>query len=176
MLINTAGVRGWRSEVTWAVCYFPGCLGDTQFSFRFRQSVGRRTSRLRDDLYNRDAPVTLQVRLTWFLNGWLLQPHRCVTFLFCLSERNGAFLRLRLLQTSEGRLCEEGLLPEGHQTHLCSPVFTCSQVVMMVIVIWLCVSVPGAGVKVAIHSPVPLADADHCTWVLWEAWALPWSG
>uniref|UniRef100_A0A3Q0RC01 DENN/MADD domain containing 6B n=1 Tax=Amphilophus citrinellus TaxID=61819 RepID=A0A3Q0RC01_AMPCI len=53
-------VRRWRSEVMWALCVFPGCLGDTQFSFRFRQSVGRRASRHRDDLYNRDAPVTLQ--------------------------------------------------------------------------------------------------------------------
>uniref|UniRef100_A0A7N6F882 UDENN domain-containing protein n=1 Tax=Anabas testudineus TaxID=64144 RepID=A0A7N6F882_ANATE len=39
------------------VCYFPGCLGDTQFSFRLRQSVGRRTSRFTDDVYNRDAPL-----------------------------------------------------------------------------------------------------------------------
>uniref|UniRef100_A0A7N9AT18 UDENN domain-containing protein n=1 Tax=Mastacembelus armatus TaxID=205130 RepID=A0A7N9AT18_9TELE len=43
------------------VCYFPGCLGDTQFSFRLRQSVGRRTSRFTEDVYNRDAPVTLEV-------------------------------------------------------------------------------------------------------------------
>ncbi|XP_047192299.1 protein DENND6B-like isoform X2 [Scophthalmus maximus] len=48
------------------ICYlsFPdsysGCLGDTQFSFRLRQSVGRRASRSREDIYNRDAPVTLQ--------------------------------------------------------------------------------------------------------------------
>ncbi|TNN83822.1 Protein DENND6B [Liparis tanakae] len=49
-----------------SICYlsFPdsysGCIGDTQFSFRFRQSVGRRASRLRDDAYNREAPPTLQ--------------------------------------------------------------------------------------------------------------------
>lgn len=41
---------------------FPGCLGDTQFSFRFRQSVGRRALKLTEDVYNRDAPVSLQVR------------------------------------------------------------------------------------------------------------------
>lgn len=41
--------------------YFPGCLGDTQFSFRLRQSVGRRALGRRDDVYNRDAPITLQV-------------------------------------------------------------------------------------------------------------------
>lgn len=39
----------------------PGCLGDTQFSFRFRQSVGRRALKLTEDVYNRDAPVSLQV-------------------------------------------------------------------------------------------------------------------
>uniref|UniRef100_A0A672G8R5 UDENN domain-containing protein n=1 Tax=Salarias fasciatus TaxID=181472 RepID=A0A672G8R5_SALFA len=49
-----------------SICYlsFPdsysGCLGDTQFSFRLRQSVGRRASRSRDDVYNREAPVTLE--------------------------------------------------------------------------------------------------------------------
>ncbi|TKS90358.1 Protein DENND6B DENN domain-containing protein 6B [Collichthys lucidus] len=55
-----------------SICYlsFPdsysGCLGDTQFSFRLRQSVGRRTSRFRDDVYNRDAPVTLQTEVSHF--------------------------------------------------------------------------------------------------------------
>ncbi|XP_034719958.1 protein DENND6B-like [Etheostoma cragini] len=50
-----------------SICYlsFPdsysGGLGDTQFSFRLRQSVGRRAWRLREDIYNRDAPPTLQV-------------------------------------------------------------------------------------------------------------------
>uniref|UniRef100_A0A671UDH8 DENN/MADD domain containing 6B n=1 Tax=Sparus aurata TaxID=8175 RepID=A0A671UDH8_SPAAU len=48
--------RGKRSHV---LLHFPGCLGDTQFSFRLRQSVGRRASRFREDVYNRDAPVTL---------------------------------------------------------------------------------------------------------------------
>uniref|UniRef100_A0A7N8Y8M3 UDENN domain-containing protein n=1 Tax=Mastacembelus armatus TaxID=205130 RepID=A0A7N8Y8M3_9TELE len=48
------------------VCYFPGCLGDTQFSFRLRQSVGRRTSRFTEDVYNRDAPVTLQREVSHF--------------------------------------------------------------------------------------------------------------
>lgn len=42
--------------------HVPGCLGDTQFSFRFRQSVGRRALKLKEDIYNRDAPVSLQVR------------------------------------------------------------------------------------------------------------------
>ncbi|CAI5636729.1 unnamed protein product [Oreochromis niloticus] len=64
-LVYPQDVKLTEKEKT-SICYlsFPdsysGCLGDTQFSFRFRQSVGRRTSRLRDDLYNRDAPVTLQ--------------------------------------------------------------------------------------------------------------------
>ncbi|KAF0028680.1 hypothetical protein F2P81_017785 [Scophthalmus maximus] len=54
------------------ICYlsFPdsysGCLGDTQFSFRLRQSVGRRASRSREDIYNRDAPVTLQKEVSHF--------------------------------------------------------------------------------------------------------------
>ncbi|XP_051976442.1 protein DENND6B-like [Xyrauchen texanus] len=50
-----------------SICYlsFPdsysGCLGDTQFSFRLRQSVGRSGSWFgQEDVYNRDAPVTLQ--------------------------------------------------------------------------------------------------------------------
>ncbi|XP_042367649.1 protein DENND6B isoform X2 [Plectropomus leopardus] len=55
-----------------SICYlsFPdsysGCLGDTQFSFRLRQSVGRRAKRLREDIYNRDAPVTLQTEVSHF--------------------------------------------------------------------------------------------------------------
>jgi len=41
----------------------PGCLGDTQFSFRLRQSVGRSSSWFgQEDAYNKDAPVDLQVR------------------------------------------------------------------------------------------------------------------
>uniref|UniRef100_A0A673M817 Protein DENND6B-like n=1 Tax=Sinocyclocheilus rhinocerous TaxID=307959 RepID=A0A673M817_9TELE len=50
-----------------SICYlsFPdsysGCLGDTQFSFRLRQSVGRSSSWFgQEDVYNKDAPVTLQ--------------------------------------------------------------------------------------------------------------------
>ncbi|XP_076578862.1 protein DENND6B isoform X1 [Chaetodon auriga] len=55
-----------------SICYlsFPdsysGCLGDTQFSFRLRQSVGRRASRFREDVYNRDAPATLQTEASHF--------------------------------------------------------------------------------------------------------------
>ncbi|XP_069375954.1 protein DENND6B isoform X2 [Paralichthys olivaceus] len=55
-----------------SICYlsFPdsysGCLGDTQFSFRLRQSVGRRSSRFKDDVYNQDAPVTLQREASHF--------------------------------------------------------------------------------------------------------------
>ncbi|XP_006633842.1 protein DENND6B isoform X1 [Lepisosteus oculatus] len=56
-----------------SICYlsFPdsysGCLGDTQFSFRVRQSVGQKTSWFRDeDAYNRDAPVTLQRELAHY--------------------------------------------------------------------------------------------------------------
>lgn len=53
------------------ICYlsFPdsysGCLGDTQFSFRMRQSVGRRGSR-DGEIYNRDAPATLQKEVSHF--------------------------------------------------------------------------------------------------------------
>uniref|UniRef100_A0A8C4RUB1 DENN/MADD domain containing 6B n=1 Tax=Erpetoichthys calabaricus TaxID=27687 RepID=A0A8C4RUB1_ERPCA len=49
------------------ICYlsFPdsysGCLGDTQFSFRVRQSVGQKSSWfVEEDIYSREAPVTLQ--------------------------------------------------------------------------------------------------------------------
>lgn len=54
-----------------SICYlsFPdsysGCLGDTQFSFRMRQSVGRRGSR-DGEIYNRDAPATLQKEVSHF--------------------------------------------------------------------------------------------------------------
>uniref|UniRef100_A0AAQ5ZJW0 UDENN domain-containing protein n=1 Tax=Amphiprion ocellaris TaxID=80972 RepID=A0AAQ5ZJW0_AMPOC len=64
-LVYPQDVKLTEKEKT-SICYlsFPdsysGCLGDTQFSFRLRQSVGRRASKLRDDIYNRDAPVTLQ--------------------------------------------------------------------------------------------------------------------
>ncbi|KAK0134435.1 Protein DENND6B [Merluccius polli] len=55
-----------------SICYlsFPdsysGCLGDTQFSFRFRQSIGRKSSGFGEDAYNRDAPITLQRELGHF--------------------------------------------------------------------------------------------------------------
>ena len=49
-------------KLTVSVCLFPGCLGDTQFSFRFRQSIGRNSPDFGEDAYDRDAPVTLQVR------------------------------------------------------------------------------------------------------------------
>lgn len=55
-----------------SICYlsFPdsysGCLGDTQFSFRFRQSIGRKSCDFGEDAYNRDAPVTLQRELGHF--------------------------------------------------------------------------------------------------------------
>uniref|UniRef100_A0A674MK52 DENN/MADD domain containing 6B n=1 Tax=Takifugu rubripes TaxID=31033 RepID=A0A674MK52_TAKRU len=63
---------GQAIEVKSSVCYlsFPdsysGCLGDTQFSFRFRQSVGRRALQLTEDVYNRDAPVSLQREVSHF--------------------------------------------------------------------------------------------------------------
>lgn len=101
---------------------FPGCLGDTQFSFRFRQSVGRRALRLTEDIYNRDAPVSLQVRppRTTSSAGLL---SRCPA----VSAEGGVpFLWLRLLQTSEGRLCEERILPESG-SHLSPAVPSCPQ-------------------------------------------------
>lgn len=56
-----------------SICYlsFPdsysGCLGDTQFSFRLRQSVGRSGAWFgEEDTYSRDAPITLQRELAHF--------------------------------------------------------------------------------------------------------------
>uniref|UniRef100_A0A8B9JX63 DENN/MADD domain containing 6B n=1 Tax=Astyanax mexicanus TaxID=7994 RepID=A0A8B9JX63_ASTMX len=48
--------------------FFPGCLGDTQFSFRLRQSVGRVSGSWfgEEDKYNRDAPLILQKELAHF--------------------------------------------------------------------------------------------------------------
>lgn len=98
---------------------FPGCLGDTQFSFRLRQSVGRRATRRQEEAYNRDAPVTLQVRAKlllpafWFSgappSGAQLISHRSLVSL----DGGIPFLWLRLLQTGEGRVREERILPEG---------------------------------------------------------------
>ncbi|XP_042259460.1 protein DENND6B [Thunnus maccoyii] len=70
-LVYPQDVKLTEKEKT-SICYlsFPdsysGCLGDTQFSFRLRQSVGRRAARFRDDVYNRDAPVTLQREVSHF--------------------------------------------------------------------------------------------------------------
>uniref|UniRef100_A0A8C4RW82 DENN/MADD domain containing 6B n=1 Tax=Erpetoichthys calabaricus TaxID=27687 RepID=A0A8C4RW82_ERPCA len=55
-------------SITFLVSFFnivflslKGCLGDTQFSFRVRQSVGQKSSWfVEEDIYSREAPVTLQ--------------------------------------------------------------------------------------------------------------------
>uniref|UniRef100_A0A1A8L7N8 DENN/MADD domain containing 6B n=1 Tax=Nothobranchius pienaari TaxID=704102 RepID=A0A1A8L7N8_9TELE len=68
-LIYPQDVKLTEKEKT-SICYlsFPdsysGCLGDTKFTFRLRQSVGRKSSR--EDVYNRDAPVTLQKETAHF--------------------------------------------------------------------------------------------------------------
>lgn len=106
-------------EVTRSLCDFPGCHGDTQFTFRFRQSVGRRGSSA-IDAYNRDAPASLQVR-----------PLTCspvreqeVLMLRSISPVGSCtFLWIRLLPPGEGHLCEERLLPEG-DSPVCSPVMS----------------------------------------------------
>ncbi|TSK13567.1 Protein DENND6B [Bagarius yarrelli] len=57
-----------------SICYlsfpdsFSGCLGDTQFSFRLRQSVGRASGLWfgDKDVYNREAPPTLQKEMAHF--------------------------------------------------------------------------------------------------------------
>ncbi|XP_068611241.1 protein DENND6B [Brachionichthys hirsutus] len=56
-----------------SICYlsFPdsysGCIGDTRFSFRLRQSVGRRAPKVRGDVYTRDAAAPLQAETSHFL-------------------------------------------------------------------------------------------------------------
>lgn len=124
---------------------FPGCLGDTQFSFRLRQSVGRRAARRQEEAYNRDAPITLQVStkpllpVSWF--GfvkcgvvWCVErPLQTLADLTWLVSPDGGvpFLWLRLLQTGEGCVCEERILPEGQlaQQHLgVSPMMSCDRV------------------------------------------------
>ncbi|NXC48064.1 DEN6B protein, partial [Penelope pileata] len=66
MLVYPYDFRLTEKEKT-SICYlsFPdsysGGLGDTQFSFRLRQSGGQRTTPYEDDgEYNREAPLTLQ--------------------------------------------------------------------------------------------------------------------
>ncbi|XP_075967395.1 protein DENND6B isoform X3 [Anarhichas minor] len=69
-LVYPQDVKLTEKEKT-SICYlsFPdsysGCIGDTQFSFRLRQSVGR-LSRFREDVYNREAPPTLQTEASHF--------------------------------------------------------------------------------------------------------------
>uniref|UniRef100_A0A3Q3W730 UDENN domain-containing protein n=1 Tax=Mola mola TaxID=94237 RepID=A0A3Q3W730_MOLML len=46
-----------------SICYL--CVM-TCFSFRMRQLVGRRSLKLREDVYNRDVPVTLQTEVSHF--------------------------------------------------------------------------------------------------------------
>lgn len=97
---------------------FPGCLGDTQFSFRLRQSVGRRATRRQEEVYNRDAPVTLQVRaeslLPVFRFKWSAYFRHLADFTWLVSLDGGLpFLWLCLLQTGEGCVREERILPEG---------------------------------------------------------------
>ncbi|TRY82369.1 hypothetical protein DNTS_015109 [Danionella cerebrum] len=65
-LIYPVDVKLTEKEKT-SLCYlsFPdsysGCLGDTQFSFRMRQSMGRRSPWFeQEDPYNKDVPVNLQ--------------------------------------------------------------------------------------------------------------------
>ncbi|XP_059510524.1 protein DENND6B isoform X4 [Stegostoma tigrinum] len=65
-LVYPHDVRLTEKEKT-SICYlsFPdsysGCLGDTQFSFRIRQTMGHKLSMNGDEeMYNRDAPVVLQ--------------------------------------------------------------------------------------------------------------------
>ncbi|XP_041059586.1 protein DENND6B isoform X2 [Carcharodon carcharias] len=65
-LVYPHDVRLTEKEKT-SICYlsFPdsysGCLGDTQFSFRIRKTVGHKLSMDEDEeKYNRDAPVVLQ--------------------------------------------------------------------------------------------------------------------
>lgn len=46
----------------WGLPPFPGCLGDTQFSFRIRQCGGQRSPwHAEDRRYDSGAPVSLQV-------------------------------------------------------------------------------------------------------------------
>ncbi|XP_028306138.1 protein DENND6B [Gouania willdenowi] len=70
-LVYPQDVKLTEKEKT-SICYlsFPdsysGCLGDTQFSFRLRQSVGRRASRCKENVYDQDAPITLQSEKSHF--------------------------------------------------------------------------------------------------------------
>ncbi|XP_077450372.1 protein DENND6B [Stigmatopora argus] len=71
-LVYPPGVKLTEKEKS-SLCYlsFPdsysGCIGDTCFSFRMRQSVGRRRRRRpTDEAYDRDAPAALQMEASHF--------------------------------------------------------------------------------------------------------------
>ncbi|NXL67948.1 DEN6B protein, partial [Chordeiles acutipennis] len=76
-----------------------GGLGDTQFSFRLRQSGGQRTAHYEDDgAYNREAPLTLQVSCVSVLYLHLLSKQKCCCSLVLVSRLPYVNLFQSLLQ------------------------------------------------------------------------------
>lgn len=84
--------------------------------------MGRRALKLMEDIYNRDAPVSLQVSHAP-TDDIITQSPPLTMSHFVSTEGSVPFLWLRLLQTSEGHLCEERILPESVSlSHLSPPV------------------------------------------------------
>lgn len=77
----------------------PGSLGDTQFSFRFRQSGGQRNALYGDDFeYNREAAVSLQVSCDIFrVKSKRVEMLGFSLGFFSRTRRFLAFLRWKLL-------------------------------------------------------------------------------
>ncbi|KAM8909088.1 protein DENND6B isoform 1-T1 [Spinachia spinachia] len=112
-LVYPQDVKLTEKEKT-SICYlsFPdsysGCIGDTQFSFRLRHSVGRRGSKVREDVYNRDAPPTLQTEAAHFFGYVYFRQVKDV------SVKRGYFQKVGYLFT-------------------CTHLFTCSHLINQVI-------------------------------------------
>lgn len=100
---------------------FPGCLGDTQFCFRFRQGSNRKSSLgCFLETTDRDAPPCLKVcrhihdfgpmacNVLCMSGVWLTR-----VFVRLFSEGTGSLLRLRVLPSGARQVLEERIFPEG---------------------------------------------------------------
>lgn len=128
-----------------ALCFL-GCLGDTQFSFRLRQSVGRRAMRRQEEVYNRDAPVTLQVSPCFLFSGlWSGAPSSGTLLIshdLCLQSEASHFFgyvyfrQVKDVSVKRGYFQKVGVLGSTC-THLgVYPMMSCDHVVTLSSSLW----------------------------------------
>lgn len=99
----------------------------------------------------------------------LVEINLLCNFIFCLQRETSHFFGFVYF-----RQVKDISVKRGYFQKVCSPVHTCTYLFNFnsCVIMGLFVSVSGAGVQVAIHSPFPLAAADHCPRVFWEAGAV----